>query len=516
MLPVSNLGTAIKLDPQFLTMPKRKLVSYKDDDFIRAKIAKLLGNARKEFHSILKTAKRFERQRLGKRLIRANTAESKSRINKEIAMLKSPDLNEKLNSHFNKILLKVKIFVESGLLPDGIRKVDKITLGSLTEDAALNNVVSGILNIKAVRNFTKQLISDTYIAMGIPAPSDHLSIGGTTKYKIQNNEIKQEEISEGNKCDQNNVKSPEWEGFESNEEEKILCEQSSSNGYINRLNSRDVDDGFSDYEDLIGDSSDEKSFDEKEHQSQKSRKAHTMPANHSSPISSDQYFSDFSLNSETSSKSSTQPLKKYKSSITKSASSSVKAGTSSTFLPTLMGGYWSGSEESASDLEDFTPAPKKNRRGQMARRALAEKKYGKMANHLKLVRGGSSTSGNGKGGKDSGWDPKRGAIADDVTTPSNIPFRNHRHNGRIKQYNANKFNTATLSQNTNKDKTNSHGGGHLGREYIKNATGTGAGNGGRKKDDQGVLHPSWQAAKRAKELKQTAKFQGKKITFGDD
>ncbi|RKF54523.1 putative cellular morphogenesis protein [Golovinomyces cichoracearum] len=498
-------------------MPKRKLVTYKDDDRIRAKVAKLLGNARKEFHSILKTAKCFERQRLGKRLTRADTAESKSRINTEIAMLKSPDLNEKLNSHFNKILLKVKVFVESGLLPDEIKKADKVNLGSLTEDAALNNVVSGILNMKAVRNFTKQLISDTYIAMGIPATFDHLSTSATPKNKILNNEIEQDETSEGNKCEQNTVESPEWEGFESNdEEEKILHEQSCSNGYINTTNSCEVD-KFSDYEDLIGDSSDEKSFDIKEHQSQKYQKAQTNSANHSSTTSLDQYCSDSSLHSETSSKSSIRPLKKQKSSITKSTSSSVKAGTSSTFLPTLMGGYWSGSEESASDLEDFTPAPKKNRRGQMARRALAEKKYGKMANHLKTIRGSSSKSGNRKSGKDSGWDPKRGAISDDAAALSKMPFRNHRHNGRINQFNAmTKFNAGSLSQNRNKDKTNSQSGIRFEREYIKNTPGTEAGNSGRKKDDQGVLHPSWQAAKRAKEMKQTAKFQGKKITFGDD
>lgn len=34
-----------------------------------------------------------------------------------------------------------------------------------------------------------------------------------------------------------------------------------------------------------------------------------------------------------------------------------------------------------------------------------------------------------------------------------------------------------------------------------------------KKDDVGVLHPSWQAAKKAKDLKKTAKFEGKKMTF---
>jgi hypothetical protein len=34
-----------------------------------------------------------------------------------------------------------------------------------------------------------------------------------------------------------------------------------------------------------------------------------------------------------------------------------------------------------------------------------------------------------------------------------------------------------------------------------------------RKDDVGVLHPSWQAAKKAKEAKKTATFQGKRVTF---
>jgi len=34
-----------------------------------------------------------------------------------------------------------------------------------------------------------------------------------------------------------------------------------------------------------------------------------------------------------------------------------------------------------------------------------------------------------------------------------------------------------------------------------------------RRDDAGVLHPSWQAAKMRKEMKRPAKFEGKKVTF---
>ncbi len=51
----------------------------------------------------------------------------------------------------------------------------------------------------------------------------------------------------------------------------------------------------------------------------------------------------------------------------------------SAFLPSLMGGYISGSE-SASDI-DVAPPTRKNRRGQRARQAIWEKKYGEKAKH---------------------------------------------------------------------------------------------------------------------------------------
>ncbi|KAF6757386.1 Bud-site selection protein [Ephemerocybe angulata] len=71
-----------------------------------------------------------------------------------------------------------------------------------------------------------------------------------------------------------------------------------------------------------------------------------------------------------------------KSAKTASASSS-KSKAESTFLPSLSMGYAVGSD--ASDIEDGPAVadPRKNRRGQRARRAIWEKKYGRGANHMK-------------------------------------------------------------------------------------------------------------------------------------
>ncbi len=132
----------------------------------------------------------------------------------------------------------------------------------------------------------------------------------------------------------------------------------------------------------------------------------------------------------------------------------------STFIPSLMGGYWSGSESGDEDIEPVEVAPRKNRRGQQARRAIWEKKYGAKAKHLK----GQS--------RDQGWDSRSGAMSDTRRRPG--PERSQ----------ASGANTDPIKPQPK-----------------------------AQKDDEGSLHPSWIAAKKAKEQKQTAPFQGKKVVF---
>jgi hypothetical protein len=120
-----------------------------------------------------------------------------------------------------------------------------------------------------------------------------------------------------------------------------------------------------------------------------------------------------------------------------------------------MGGYWSGSESEAEDFEDGPP--KKNRRGQRARQAIAEKKFGKSAKHLQNQdrTGPRGARGAPRGGRFERPGHDRG-VRNDAAEP---PKKKHR-------------------------------------------------------DDEGSLHPSWAAAKKAKEAKKvTAVFEGKKISF---
>jgi hypothetical protein len=285
--------------------------------------------------------------------------------------------------------------------------------------AALHNVTSGMYNMKPVKDIMAQVVNGMHITMGIPAPA------GKAKQ----------------------VKKPEMKG-----RKKETPEFSEGDGA------------------LLGASSDEESFDEAEYVRNRPSQPSERPSLSLSPTPS---------LSPSESPKPQRPLPKVKK--TKVREPPTKAGTS-TFLPTLMGGYWSGSESSASDLEDDAPPVRKNRPGQMARRAIWEKKFGEKANHIKTGQGPVSEMK--KSGKDDGWDAKRGAK--DTNSSGRGRFKAE---GRGRQ--------RDFSQVTGENA--------IAVEPRKRGMG--------KKDDMGVLHPSWQAAKKAKEIKKTATFQGKKMTF---
>ncbi|EHY60088.1 hypothetical protein HRR83_006448 [Exophiala dermatitidis] len=157
--------------------------------------------------------------------------------------------------------------------------------------------------------------------------------------------------------------------------------------------------------------------------------------------------------------------------------SSAPRVTSTAFLPSLsLGGYYSGSESEDEDAPRHRgppePKPRKNRRGQRARQQLAELKYGKNAKHLAKQKE--------KDSRNAGWDPKRGAVG---------PGDNPRDRSR-------KGLNAKAPHNPSAGQTQPP------RPKPK------------QRDDQGSLHPSWEAAKKRKMQDQTLPaFAGKKITF---
>ncbi|CCU74370.1 unnamed protein product [Blumeria hordei] len=465
-------------------MPKRKRYANADKDhngeLQKNAVARQIAQGRKLLHRALKTAKGFERQKLGKRLTRADSTELKARLNMEIDVLRALDLDNVANTHMHKTFLKIKAFRDSGLITEDLVKKKE---EKCTEDhsIAMNNVVSGILNMKTIKETTERIVKDMYHTLGIPISTQKLKSESDTKRYVNHQDsaadmnpklhlpVKREIIK------QNDIKSPDKGAIGSSEK----TEQNNILGNLDTEEDASLDeDNWSQYDEKLGTSSSETDSEKLEYS-----KSRAPPLCSPSKLDDESEDNNQSRPHDSSSlKSFTQakPQLESKADYVSPLKIPSKPGLS-TFLPTLMGGYWSGSEESASDLEDLAPVSKKNRRGQRERRAIAEKKYGQKAKHIVSGQGSNSKSKE----RDEGWDLRRGA-----TSNSGLAGRG--------QYPRRAFSRPKPQQQIDK-------------RTIK-IGGDGA-NKLRHRDDVGILHPSWQAAKKAKEKKQTAVFHGKKVTF---
>lgn len=107
--------------------------------------------------------------------------------------------------------------------------------------------------------------------------------------------------------------------------------------------------------------------------------------------------------------------------------------------------------------------------GQKARQALWEKKFGKGAKHI--AAGGLSVEQE----REMKRAEKSGRKARDLSKGKRGDFRNDKNNANMMQVQP--------------------------REKVKT------------RDDVGILHPSWEAAKKAKDEKAKATFSGKKVVF---
>ncbi|PCH40085.1 Bud-site selection protein [Wolfiporia cocos MD-104 SS10] len=167
-------------------------------------------------------------------------------------------------------------------------------------------------------------------------------------------------------------------------------------------------------------------------------------------------------------------------------SSKARATAESTFLPSLSVGFTRGDSD-ASDISDaeanVADGVRKNRRGQRARRAIWEKKYGKHANHIKKEREAAAR------------DPRRSKQA--------------------------KFNPKDHSRDTRPPQAGARpafSAPPIDKDWSKNRSPAAATHSSAKppqKRDDKPLHPSWEAKRRLKEKLNPSivPAQGKKITF---
>ncbi|KAM0357875.1 hypothetical protein ACHAP4_005787 [Fusarium culmorum] len=464
-------------------MPKRK----RGEPNLGEKLEKHCNDVSKA----LKAAKGLERQRYSKRLHEDGVeSDKKERLEREVTVLKSLDLHQTARAHLYSSILKVKDLAASPNLPQEIRTgVPKPEL-TPEEQAALHNVTSGLYNRELVKQAVTRAITTFCETLNVPLPGKAKRVRKSKKEEKEEQpsdrieeepkpEVKEAVRASIEKEEEEAGAESEFEGFsdhDSDHDDDPPQEPEDADSE----DAADEEKALSKYDHLLGGSSDSEDEDDFNHERYAQFKgkeqvnlddisdggSDAAPGLGSGSESEEE--SDEEEKLSISASPSPPPAKKKKSKEKASESARPRA---STFLPTLMGGYISGSE-SASDVD---VAPAKKRLGQKQRQAIWEKKFGNKAKHLQ------KPAWESKNGRDAGWDGKRGAVeaGDGPRTPWKKGIRN----------------PLAAKQ----------GGGAESRPEVKRPP--------PNKDDEGVLHPSWAARKQAKDAEKTAAFAGSKITF---
>ncbi|CRG90779.1 hypothetical protein PISL3812_07824 [Talaromyces islandicus] len=401
----------------------------------------------------LKTARGFERQKLGRRQKTAGKdGDNKAleRLGSEVQVLKSLNLEETAERYLLKQLQKTKRIAES---PEFARLAKTASVStSGPRDPAEANVTARLFKSNPVQSALPEILDGIRSLLGL----DEVPKNENAKKKSEKNE----KVKDNNQTAQTQRQA----SVSDNESEEIPKSNGGDLGDISMDDGSDKESlEFAQFDDRLASASDD---------SDPELDIDTNPGvNRRYDAVTDL---SVSSGSESESSSESPPASKVKGRQKLRADEAPK---DTTFLPSLMmGGYWSGSE-SDDDIDTPKPQPqRKNRMGQQARRALWEKKYGSGAKHLQ------NDNRKGNNNKNAGWDSRRGAT-------------------------------------DGSDSRSRWGKGQTGRSFDK---------GGNKSDrvDKSAprgapskananapLHPSWEAARKAKIEKSQASFQGKKITF---
>ncbi|KAI2628267.1 Bud-site selection protein [Xylaria nigripes] len=499
-------------------MPKRK----RNEPGLQESLAKW----ERELVRGLKVAKGFERQRLSKRLRDADPTK-RERLEKEVLVLKSLDLHQAAHAHLCSSLLKIKGVAESPVLPAEIKAVPKPEL-SEEERTALHNVTSALCNRKQVKDVIEEAVMGTCMALRVPMPekrskgkSKEKAAGSKSgKTASQKTDDAEEDLDGAADDESGDAAEIEFDGPPLLKRKADLIDgeddldsdsgaESDSPVFAGLADSDAEEKMFSRYDEFVGGGSDEDDSNEDEDDDDDEDSDSDSEGESDRIDSRARSIRKLTLDDNPSSSDDSEDenlapaTKKAKIKAVKPAS--FNTGTSA-FLPTLMGGYISGSE-SASDV-DVAPAARKNRRGQRARQAIWEKKYGEKARHHRKEETKDTRS--------AGWDMRRGAVDDDAKTSSRPwkrgirdPFeKNHVHPERLQKMQADAARGDGGGPRDTQEK-----GRH--RQQDRNQNFQAEKPKPRPpptRDDTGPLHPSWAAAKKAKE-EVKVEFQGKKVVF---
>ncbi|KAI9844628.1 MAG: hypothetical protein M1837_005480 [Sclerophora amabilis] len=448
-------------------MPKRKREQRFDQpgvatEQLNIEVGKRLVHGKKRLNQSLKTARAFERQKLAKRIRHAGEAQESEqvpRLERELEIVKTLNLPQVAGAHLHKTLLRSKDFSTAAALSDDLLKLalEDSQPTESTQCTARMNVLARLYNTKHVKSELSNILKGIADLLGLQVAEDS---GQQNKHPPTPAEGKHKQVRIENALPNTLDSIPRENSIPSTVIAHLTEHHDESS-----LPSDENEKVLSRYDGQVASTSSEEEFGNE-------TQASVDTARPKAPTTTYDPSADLSLSpSETGTASSTPPPSKLQRSIKKPSASD------STFLPSLMmSGYWSGSETAEDNVEEVEP--RKNRRGQRARREIWEKKYGTKANHMKTE------------SRDGGWDPRRGATG---------RLERNGRNGR-----------------TSRDTFGSKPGR---ARYGNDETSTGANNIAVKSRTAPVgavdkpLHPSWQAAKKAKEQKKTATFQGKKVIF---
>lgn len=383
-----------------------------------------------------KAGKGPERQKLGRRKKTATAqkdVKEAERIDAEVAALKTLDALTAAQHFLAKSLMKIKAVSTSPELPSEIR-----TPKALPADTATLNVNARLCNCAGVKAVFPALCANVKREFGIVD-----KVEAPPKKK----RLRAKDYENAEKAGTDGAVKRVEEAADEHADDMAESDEQSDDemeDYRGRLASSD-DEGSDD--DGLGETSDIEELERILQNEGISKKGVKRPKPSARTA-------DLSLSEEDS---EPEPPKKK---ATAAATTTKKAA----FLPSLtMGGYISGSGSDLDSEMDVAPV-KKNRRGQRARQAIWEKKYGAGAKHVKSKPAADARAG---------WDAKRGAVEQ----------KPHRF--------ANAANAAPLGPRKGEKKPEP-----------------------KKRDDSGPLHPSWLAAKAAKEKKAIpVVFSGKRISF---
>ncbi|CAF9943292.1 MAG: hypothetical protein ALECFALPRED_010995 [Alectoria fallacina] len=451
----------------------------------RLQLDDLLDQGKKSLFHSLKVARGFERQKLGRRQKTAKTesnAADTARLEAEVAALKTLDLASTAELRFYKSLLKIKSIASAAAFPHHVQAT--IDASKKPQETAGANVQARLFKSGPVQAAMTEVLKGVRAVLGV----EELKPNGKKRLRAKDyangsqvNDGNGSAVSKGNGPSMSVTRAQsedEWSGLsthESLEKDEELGSQENDD--------EDVD--YDMYASRLAGSSDEDSVEEEvEGQNHDREDLDDMSiTDEEHPDEEEDFAEEADATLENQDSTATAPPPKPKRA--KSPTAPPKA---TTFLPSLsLGGYWSGSD-SASDIDSSAAniEVRKNRMGQQARRALWEKKFGKNANHVKKQ----------AQERDQGWDARKGARG--------VDERGRRGRGRGR---------GGVGRRADAGRGGCRGGGRFAKSTGANSDPVVARKARPSAVAEGPLHPSWEAARKAKEQKKAVPFQGKKVVF---